>query len=85
MPPRSKPASEQRRNQPLTGIRLDPETDHTLRVKLAQEHLTKQAVLETLIRTWLLPPELLTELGLDKLIDISALRAELVTRKILEK
>lgn len=79
----SKPESEQRKNQPLTGIRLDLHTDKLLRVKLAQEGLTKQAMLETLIRAWLLPPETLTELELTKLIDLAGLRAEMQDRKLL--
>ncbi|MGV9336646.1 hypothetical protein [Nocardia sp. NPDC003726] len=83
MPPRSKPESEQRKNQPLTGIRLDPEIDRALRVKLAQESLTKQAMLETLIRAWLLPPEELAQLGLEKLVDLSALRGEMLERNLL--
>ncbi|WP_280407502.1 hypothetical protein [Nocardia brasiliensis] len=82
-PAHSKPEAEQRKSQPLTGIRLDPPTDRALRVKLAQEHLTKQAMLETLIRAWLLPPEKLEELGLAKLIDLTALRAEMKERKLL--
>lgn len=82
-PAQPKPAAEQRRNQPLTGIRLDPHTDKLLRVKLAQEHMSKQAMLETLIRAWLLPAETLIELGLDKLVDLGALRAEMQDRGLL--
>ncbi|MEU4183603.1 hypothetical protein AB0H76_39040 [Nocardia sp. NPDC050712] len=84
-PAHSKPEAEHRKNQPLTGIRLDPHTDRLLRVKLAQEALTKQAMLETLIRAWLLAPEELTSLGLEKLIDLSALRAEMQERGLLPK
>lgn len=83
MPPSPRPESEQRKNQPLTGIRLDSETARLLRVKLAQEDLTKQAMLETLIRAWLLSPEELAQLGLEKLVDLSALRAEMLERNFL--
>jgi hypothetical protein len=85
MAPPRKTDSEQRKHQPLTGIRLDPATDKALRVKLAAEDLTKQSMLETLIRAWLLPPKVLAELGgLERLSDLHALRAEMEARNLFQ-